>query len=527
MIKKTTWVICFLGFLAFPLLSFASYGGGTYGSGGFGNSSSTDTTAPSISAISSGTPSQTSVTITWSTNEAATSQVIYSTDTSYNLLTSATNNLVTSHSVTVNGLSANTFYNYKVVSKDAANNIATSSANSFTTANVSSGGGGGGGGGGGTSSAKPKVDAGSTQTVSTSTITLAGSASVSDSKIASYLWRKTRGNEVTIVSPNSATTQVTGLTDGTYYFELSATAENGKIGTDTVKIKARDVVPSSDGVVNNAPPISGPDNSVPGCEAGYIFSIINGQRCPVGTSNTPINNSPSTVTVSVTANVLNVRNSPVSGAVVGKVTRGTVGSIISGSLNDAWVEVEFSNGVKGYVSRAYLNAQGTGVATTPTVPTNPGIIPSGVEQIRVVSRTTLIVRGSVGGGIVGRVQPGAVGSVLERIPSANGLAWLKVQFPGLVGWVSSMYTVPITAAQNNPVQTPVQVQSNTTSSLEIVTTTPTSSIIRSSVGGGIAGRVPAGTIGIVLERIPSANGLAWLKVQFPTVTGWISSSLVR
>ncbi len=98
------------------------------------NSTTTDGTAPSISSVSS-TPSNTSVTITWTTDEASSSIVDYGLTNSYGTTTVEADTIprVTSHSVTVNNLIACTTYNYRVKSNDAASNLATGSNNTFTT----------------------------------------------------------------------------------------------------------------------------------------------------------------------------------------------------------------------------------------------------------------------------------------------------------------------------------------------------------------------------------------------------------
>lgn len=93
-----------------------------------------DTTAPTISSLSVSGVSTSSATITWTTNEAATSQVKYGTSAgSLSSQTTATSSTVTSHSVTLSGLSAGTTYYLQAVSADAAGNSATSSQTSFST----------------------------------------------------------------------------------------------------------------------------------------------------------------------------------------------------------------------------------------------------------------------------------------------------------------------------------------------------------------------------------------------------------
>lgn len=92
-----------------------------------------DTTPPVISAVSASSVTQTSATVTWTTNEAADSQVKYGTTTAYGSTTTLNTAKVTTHSVSLTGLTAGTTYHYQVVSKDAANNSTSSSDATFTT----------------------------------------------------------------------------------------------------------------------------------------------------------------------------------------------------------------------------------------------------------------------------------------------------------------------------------------------------------------------------------------------------------
>jgi type VI protein secretion system component Hcp len=92
-----------------------------------------DTTPPSITAVSSSGITGTTATITWTTNEAADTQVEYGPTTSYGSSTVLNSSMVTSHVQALAGLSANTLYHYRVKSKDAATNLATSPDYNFTT----------------------------------------------------------------------------------------------------------------------------------------------------------------------------------------------------------------------------------------------------------------------------------------------------------------------------------------------------------------------------------------------------------
>ena len=92
-----------------------------------------DPDAPIISSVQS-SPSQTSVTITWTTDENASSQVYYGATDSYGSNTSEADTAprVTSHSVSLSSLSCGSTYHFKVVSKDALENSSVPNDNTFT-----------------------------------------------------------------------------------------------------------------------------------------------------------------------------------------------------------------------------------------------------------------------------------------------------------------------------------------------------------------------------------------------------------
>ena len=92
------------------------------------------TVAPAITNVASSGLTTTGATITWTTDQPATSQVNYGTTTGYGLSTVLDTNLVTSHSVTLTGLTQSTTYDFDVVSKNAANQSTTSTNSSFLTA---------------------------------------------------------------------------------------------------------------------------------------------------------------------------------------------------------------------------------------------------------------------------------------------------------------------------------------------------------------------------------------------------------
>jgi hypothetical protein len=87
---------------------------------------SQDITAPVITGVSTQAIGKTGAVITWTTDEAATSQVAYGLTASDGSATEPDANLVTSHTVTLSGLTPGTTYNFKVKSKDASGNESVS-----------------------------------------------------------------------------------------------------------------------------------------------------------------------------------------------------------------------------------------------------------------------------------------------------------------------------------------------------------------------------------------------------------------
>jgi len=95
-----------------------------------------DVTAPVISSVASGSIIGGSATITWTTDEAADSQVSYGTASGTYTLSVSSSSFVTSHSRGLSGLSSDTTYYYRVVSNDSSGNSRQSSESSFSTSDV-------------------------------------------------------------------------------------------------------------------------------------------------------------------------------------------------------------------------------------------------------------------------------------------------------------------------------------------------------------------------------------------------------
>ncbi|PIS39182.1 MAG: hypothetical protein COT33_03385, partial [Candidatus Nealsonbacteria bacterium CG08_land_8_20_14_0_20_38_20] len=71
-------------------------------------------------------------TISWQTNEASISWLVYGTTTAYGLEIKTTTSTA-SHSLTLTGLSASTAYRYQIKSKDSAGNVGSYTDKTFTT----------------------------------------------------------------------------------------------------------------------------------------------------------------------------------------------------------------------------------------------------------------------------------------------------------------------------------------------------------------------------------------------------------
>jgi len=91
-----------------------------------------DTTPPVISNVQAINVTHDAATITWNTDESASSQVDYGVDTSYGS-TVANGALVTSHSVGLTGLASSTLHHYQATSADGDGNSASSGDFTFTT----------------------------------------------------------------------------------------------------------------------------------------------------------------------------------------------------------------------------------------------------------------------------------------------------------------------------------------------------------------------------------------------------------
>ncbi|GAA5083547.1 hypothetical protein GCM10025760_00300 [Microbacterium yannicii] len=96
-----------------------------------------DTVAPVISAVSASGITTTGATISWTTDEPASTQVRFGTTSAYGQSTTLDATMTTSHRQAISGLAAGTTYHYQVRSVDAAGNLrALTVDRTFTTASA-------------------------------------------------------------------------------------------------------------------------------------------------------------------------------------------------------------------------------------------------------------------------------------------------------------------------------------------------------------------------------------------------------
>jgi len=163
-----------------------------------------DTTAPVISAVLNSSVTNVSSTITWTTDEAATTVFKYGTTSGTYGTTTTNSSTDTSHTVSLTGLTSETTYYYVVNSSDAAGNSDESSEYSFTTLDLTP------------PSITSVAESGITGTAATITWT-------TDESATSAVRYGTSSGTYTLDSTSTSTTtshsrSISSLSDGTTYY---------------------------------------------------------------------------------------------------------------------------------------------------------------------------------------------------------------------------------------------------------------------------------------------------------------------
>jgi len=201
-------------------------------------SSTPDTTPPVVSGVTA-TPGAGSATVSWTTDEAASSVVSYGTTTA--LGSTATGASGTSHSVALTGLGSTTTYYYRVTSVDASGNsttspVTTAAPSSFVTPDT----------------AAPVVSAVTATATSGTAATVAWTTNESSTSVVSYGTTTALGSTATGASGTSHSVALTGLTDGTtYYYRVTSADASGNSTTSPVSTSA----PSTFVTRDTTPPV--------------------------------------------------------------------------------------------------------------------------------------------------------------------------------------------------------------------------------------------------------------------------------
>ncbi|VAX33570.1 hypothetical protein MNBD_NITROSPIRAE01-1408 [hydrothermal vent metagenome] len=183
-----------------------------------------DTSGPVISSINVGNISPSGAIVTWSTDEAASSQVEYGTTSSYGSLSALNSSLVISHSRILSGLSPSTVYHYRVISKDTADNSSISGDGSFTSAGVSA------------DTTGPAISSVLAQNITTGSATLTWTTdepatSQVDYGLTNVYGSSTTKNETLLMSHQQI---VTGLSAGsTYHFSVKSKDAAGNLSSSS------------------------------------------------------------------------------------------------------------------------------------------------------------------------------------------------------------------------------------------------------------------------------------------------------
>lgn len=148
----------------------------------------------------------------------------------------------------------------------------------------------------------PVAEAGNniTITLPTNTTTLNGSGTDANGTITGYAWTRIggTGTTFTIGNPNSASTGLSNLSQGTHIFRLTVTDNNGATDTDDVTVTVNASAPANIAPIANAgnnvslnlpansTPVSGSASTDPdGTIAGYAWSFVSGPTASYNIAN--------------------------------------------------------------------------------------------------------------------------------------------------------------------------------------------------------------------------------------------------
>ena len=187
--------------------------------------------------------------------------------------TSGTITAASSAATSVTGLTEGTYqFELKVTDNNGATTADTVKVTVIAAANI-----------------PPTADAGTDQviTLPTNSVSLTGTGTDTDGTVSSYNWTKISGpSSGAITDASSAATSVTGLTEGTYQFELRVTDNKGATAVDTVNVTvnaAANIPPTADAgsdqvitLPTNSVSLTGTGTDTDGSISSYNWTKISG-----------------------------------------------------------------------------------------------------------------------------------------------------------------------------------------------------------------------------------------------------------
>jgi len=195
------------------------------------STSTPDTIAPVISGVATTNISLSGATITWTTDEAATSKVYASTTSPFtpaNAITASSGGSVKNHTVALSGLASSTTYYYIVESRDWFGNTATSSQYSFTTVT-----------GGPVDVTPPAISALATSGITTSSASITWTTDEAATTKVYYATSSPVNTATALTFSNATpmtvhTAPLSGLAPSTQYFFIATSADGaGNTATST------------------------------------------------------------------------------------------------------------------------------------------------------------------------------------------------------------------------------------------------------------------------------------------------------
>ena len=210
----------------------------------------------------------------------------------------------------------------------------------------------------------PSANAGSDQTITlpTSAVYLSGSGSDPDGSISAYKWTQISGPaSATITSSTAASTNITGLIQGTYQFQLQVTDNVGATATDNVQVIVNPLTlvgnslptanAGSDQTINlptSTINLSGSGTDTDGSISAYAWTQISGPSSGTISSATSASTSVTGLVQGVYQFQLQVTDN--SGATVTDVVQITVNAL---SLGDLLPAINAGNTISGLNYKYY------------------------------------------------------------------------------------------------------------------------------------------------------------------------------